>query len=391
MNAHMKNMLLFLFTSILAVVSAGAQNTEFAGDVRDVRVVRSVEQHPGSSLLWEPYIAEWKPKHLVVAYGAGIPGKTDMGDIVASVSTNDGDTWSEPAFVFDHNQRFGAMQFGYANAVLYKPPGQDVMWCFAMRCPMNYQHSEDSQLVGAFSGDGGRSWTPVEMAMHYTGPLIIVGGIQRIMENGQPRYLLPAHRNTRRNDPLGSRDQFMLSSTSLLEWRLAGHIPQPESGPVFLHEGNLAPGDTEGELKLVMRTANWEEKAALDPPRAFSSVSKDGGRTWTPARQEPDLWNARSKGFFGQSTNGTHLYVYNDGPAMPKPGARTSLRYKLQSTPGGVWSAEKTFYDSGTHNSYPTLIEIAPGEFRAVWDSGTRERPRTHIRFGKFHVSSDAK
>lgn len=372
----------FLF--VCPVVSI--RGADYKGDVTDVRVVRTMEQHPGSSLLWEPYIAEWKPKHLVVAYGAGIPGKTDMGDIVASVSTNDGDSWSEPSFVFDHNQRFGAMQFGYANAVLYKPPGQDVMWCYAMRCPMNYQHSEDSQLVAAFSADGGRSWTPVEMAMHYTGPLIIVGGIQRIVENGQPHYLLPAHRNTKRNDPLGDRDQFMLSSTSLLEWRLAGHIPQPASGPVFLHEGNIAFGDSENELKLVMRTANYEEKAALDPPRAFSSISKDGGRTWTPAQQESDLWNARSKGFFGKASDGTHLYVYNDGPAMPKQGARTSLRYKLQPT-GGAWGEEKTFYDSGTHNSYPTLIEVKPGDFRAVWDSGTVEKTRTHIRFGKFRLS----
>src|SRR5450432_2833684 len=111
MNAPMRNTLLLLFASIMAGVSARAQNAEPTGDVKDVRVVRSVEQHPGASLLWEPYIAAWKPKHLVVAYGAGIPGKTDMGDIVASVSTNDGDTWSEPAFIFDHNQRSGAMQF----------------------------------------------------------------------------------------------------------------------------------------------------------------------------------------------------------------------------------------------------------------------------------------
>ncbi|EDY18851.1 hypothetical protein CfE428DRAFT_3509 [Chthoniobacter flavus Ellin428] len=251
----MKQLLTLLLGIAVFQSAAFAGPDEYTGDVKDVRVVRSREQHPGASLLWEPYIAQWKPKHLVVAYGAGIPGKTDMGDIYASVSTNDGDTWSEPAFIFDHNQRFGSLQFGYANPVLFKPPGQDVLWCFAMRCSMNYQHSEDSQLVGAFSADGGRSWTPVELAMHYTGPLIIVAGIQQIMENGQPRYLLPAHRNTRRNDPLGSRDQFMLSSTSLLEWRLAGHIPQPESGPVFLHEGNLAPGDAPGELKLVMRTA----------------------------------------------------------------------------------------------------------------------------------------
>ncbi|HYR59597.1 MAG TPA: sialidase family protein, partial [Chthoniobacteraceae bacterium] len=131
---------------ILACATACAQDADFTGDVTDVRVVRGVEQHPGASLLWEPYIAEWKPKHLVVAFGAGIPGKTDMGDILACVSTDDGAKWSEPAFVFDHNQRFGAMQFGYANAVLYKPPGQGVLWCFAMRCPMNYEHSEDSQL-----------------------------------------------------------------------------------------------------------------------------------------------------------------------------------------------------------------------------------------------------
>lgn len=362
---------------------AFAQDEKFTGDVTDVRVIRSFEQQPGSSLLWEPYIAEWKPKHLVAAFGAGIPGKTDMGDILASVSTDDGNKWSEPALVFDHHQRFGAMQFGYANAMLYKPPGQDVLWCFAMRCPMNYQHSEDSQLVAAFSGDGGRSWTPVELAMHYTGPLIIVGGIERIVENGQPRYLLPAHRNTRRNDPLGSRGQFMLSSTSLLEWRLAGHIPQPEGGGVFLHEGNLAVGDAENELKLVMRTAQdgVKDNLPLDPPRAFSSVSKDGGRTWSPAKQEPELWNSVSKGFFGRATNGSHLYVYSDGPAW----SRMALRYKVQPA-AGAWSEERTFFDAGTHNSYPTLIESAPGEFRAVWDSGTKERTRTHIRFGKLRL-----
>jgi hypothetical protein len=361
-----------------------AQSPDYTGDVTEVQVVRRVEQHPGSALLWEPYIAQVKGKHLVVAFGAGIPGKTDMGDIMASVSLDDGAKWSEPSLVFDHNQRHGALQFGYANAMLYKPPGQEVVWCFAMRCPMNYQHSEDSQLVGAYSGDGGRSWTPVELAMHYTGPLIIVGGIQRIMEKGEPRYLLPAHRNTRRNDPLGTRGQFLLSSTSLLEWRLAGHIPQPEGGGVFLHEGNIAFGESEQELKLVMRTAKDNEKdnQPLDPPRAYSSLSRDGGKTWSPAQPEPALWNSVSKGFFAKAATGAHVYVYSDGPAW----SRMSLRYKLQSA-GGAWGEEKTFFDAGTHNSYPTLIEVAPGDFRAVWDSGTKERHRTHIRFGKLKLA----
>ena len=49
-----------------------------------------------------------------------------------------------------------------------------------------------------------------------------------------------------------------------------------------------------------------------------------------------------------------------------------------------AWSGEKTFFDAGIHNSYPTLIETAPGEFRCVWDSGDEKRPRRAIRFGKL-------
>ena len=50
-----------------------------------------------------------------------------------------------------------------------------------------------------------------------------------------------------------------------------------------------------------MRTARdgTQDNLALDPPRAYSSVSKDGGRTWSPAQQEADLWNSVAKGFFG--------------------------------------------------------------------------------------------
>jgi len=357
------------------------------GDVTDVRTVRHMDKHPGSSELWEPYLVQWKGRQLVAAFGVKIPGKTDMGDIMASVSTDDGDTWGDPVPIFDHRVRQGTIQFAYANAILFKPPGQDVLWAFAMRCPMNYRHSEDSQLVGAYSADGGRSWIPVELSMGYTGPLICVAGPYAFTEKGQTRYLFPMHRNTKRNDPLGSRDHFVLSSTSLMEWNLAAFVPQPVTGPkVFLHEGNIAPGDAPGELKMVMRTADYEaENKMTDPPRAFSTVSTDGGRTWSPAKQEPDLWNARSKAFFGRTAGGTHVYVYSDGPAMPAPTARTSLRYKLKPA-GGAWGAEKTFYDAGTKNSYPTLVEVAPGEFRAVWDSGDATTPRTHILFGKFSL-----
>jgi hypothetical protein len=356
---------------------------DFKGDVTDVTVVRRVEQQPGSALLWEPYIAEWKPKHLVVAFGAGIPGKSDMGDILASVSTDEGKKWSEPAYVFDHHEHFGPIQFAYANPILFKPPGQEVIWCFAMRCPMSRPHSEDAELAAAYSGDGGKSWVPVELVMHYSEPLIVVAGIQVIQQDGHPLYLLPAQRNSRRNDPaLGDREQFVLASTSLLDWKLRGFVPRPQGIDVWMHEGAIAEGDAPGELKMVCRTCSYlHEGKPLDPPRAFSSISRDGGRTWTPGAAEPDLWNSVAKSYFGKSQTGLHIYVYSDGPAW----SRMALRYKLQS-PGGAWSEEKTFFDSSAHNSYPTLIEHAPGEYYCVWDSGTADRPRTHIHFGKLKI-----
>ena len=358
----------------------------YNGDVTDIRVIRRIESHPDAWRLWQPFIAQWKSKHLVVAFAAMTNGKKDMGDIFASVSKDDGDTWGEPVAIFDHNRRQGAIQFAYANPVLFKPADQDVLWCFAMRCPIVYENSEDSQLAGAFSADGGYSWTPVELAVHYAGPLILNAGIQPTEIRDQRCFLLPAHRNSLQKDPLGSREHFVLSSTSLLEWNLEAFIPQPQSHRVFLHEGNIAPGDAPGELKMVMRTANYEDtNLTTDPPRAYSSVSRDGGHTWSAAQPEPELYNAKAKGFFGRAADGTYIYVYNDGPAQPAPGSRMALGYKTKPA-GGVWSREKTFYDAGIKNSYPTLIEVRPGDFRAVWDSGTAEESRTHIHFGKLRI-----
>ena len=378
---------------VLTVATGRAQEASHKGDVTDVRVVRRVEQHPQAWRVWQPFIIQGeKKRQLIVAFGAMVNRKNDMGDILATVSRNDGDTWEEPVVVFDHRRREGALQFAYANPVLYRAPGQDVIWCFAMRCPIACHNSEESQLVGAFTGDGGLSWTPVEMAMRYTGPLILCSTVVEAEFEGQKRFLLPAHRNTLAADPRGSRDHFVLSSTSLLEWKLEAFIPQPTNARVFLHEGNIAPGDAPGELKIVMRTANYDDDSlTTNPPRAYSSVSKDGGRTWSPAQAEPELHNAKSKGFFGRAKNGTHIYVYNDGPAQREVtvdfprGGRTSLRYKTQP-PGGAWSAQKTFFDAGIKNSYPTLVEVAPGDFRAVWDSGTADTPRTHIHFGKLKL-----
>lgn len=82
------------------------------GDVTDVRTVRRVEQHPSAWRVWQPFVIQGnRPRDLIVAYGAMVNGKKDMGDILATVSKDDGDTWQEPVVVFNHLERQGAIRF----------------------------------------------------------------------------------------------------------------------------------------------------------------------------------------------------------------------------------------------------------------------------------------
>lgn len=148
------------------------QGAAHEGDVTDVQVLRAVEQHRQAWRIWRPVIVQGlKKQHLIVAYGSMLNGKKDMGDIHVMLSTDDGLNWSEPNAIFSHDVLQGDLQFAYANPVLYRVEGQAIIWCFAMRCPIQQRNSEESHLVGAFTADGGRSWTSVELAMHYTGPL----------------------------------------------------------------------------------------------------------------------------------------------------------------------------------------------------------------------------
>jgi hypothetical protein len=254
-----------------------------------------------------------------------------------------------------------------------------------MRCPQDYRDSEDSDLCAAYSGDGGLTWHHVELVMDFHSPLITCAGIVPITEKGITRFLLPVHRNTKRHDPLGDRQQFVLESRSLLRWKLSGYIPMPDTGPIFQHEGNIAPSDRDGELKIVMRTATYtSDGKALEPARAFSSVSSDGGRTWSSSQPEPNLYNSVSKSFFGRDSLGRHIYVYNDGLAW----SRRALYYVIKE-PNTDWSKPHLFYFENNRNSYPTLIEDKTGEFLCVWDSSNNpQKRRTVIRFGRLRLDN---
>ncbi|MCK4629803.1 MAG: exo-alpha-sialidase [Bacteroidales bacterium] len=168
-----------------------------------------------------------------------------------------------------------------------------------------------------------------------------------------------------------------MQSYDLINWELASYIPRPDD--VWIYEGVIAEGEQPGELKMVMRTAQYySQRQALPVPRAYSSISKDNGKTWSMAVEEPALWNTCSKGFFGKDSFGRHIYVYNDDERSVRNGL-----YYVVKEPGKKWSKPRLFYWDNNRNSYPTLIEKEPGVYLCVWDSSDGlEKKRTAIRFG---------
>ncbi|MEX2409873.1 MAG: sialidase family protein [Candidatus Paceibacterota bacterium] len=371
-----------LLPLIIVTLITQACMAQFLGDVKKVVTIDTLDRSSVYKQVWQPYIAEWDEDHYVVAYGQKLKGKSDLGNIVTSISMDGGKTWMSPITIFDHTLPDGRQRYAYANPVLFKPDGQDIIWCFVMRAPLHYPDSEDSKLAAAYSSDGGLSWKQVELSVHFGSPLITNAGIVPVEEDGVTKYLLPVHRNTKRHDPKGDAEQFVLESTNLLSWHLAGYIPRPDS--VWVHEGNIAEGANPDELKIVMRTAEYYEwKTALDVPRAYSSVSTDVGKTWTKAKMEPDLWNTASKGTYEKDSKGRHIYIYNDGPR----GERKRLYYKIKE-PGKEWSEARLFYWANNRNSYATLLEKEPGVFLSVWDSSNQiNRKRTVIRFGILNLN----
>jgi hypothetical protein len=389
-NGNIRFMKKIQFIGILALILSIFQpvnaQKDYKGDVTDIVTVDTLSKNSPYSRIWQPYISKWDDKTYIIAYGKNLSGKSDMGDIVCSVSKDKGKTWGVPVTIFNSQVMSGTVRYAYANAVLYKDPEQDIVWCFAMRCPHYYPNSEEGEICAAYSGDGGLTWYQAELINEFHSPAIIVAGIQKVKDKKGTRYLLPAHRNTLHADPLGDRMQFVLESRDLLHWRIAGYVPQPEP-KIFMHEGNIAEWSDPGELKMITRTATYEDYKQLNPPVAYSSVSTDGGRTWSTGKPEPLLYNSVSKAFFGKDSLGNHIYVYSSGPAWE----RKELWYKIKQ-PGKEWSEPKLFYFDNNRNSYPTLTEDIAGDWLCTWDSSNDPKTaRTAIRFGRISVKKNIK
>ncbi len=359
----------------------------YTGDVQNVVTVDALWPDSPYHHIWQPFLCTDAGGQLVAAYGTKLHSKGDMGALWCARSRDGGQTWTRRVPILHHDIAHNGGGFGYANPVLYRAPGCETIWCFAMRSALHMPNTEFSQLCAAVSSDGGASWRPVELAVLYPVFPITCQHITAIPDDEGTRYLLPVHVHFSKDFPGDpSRAQMVLASRDLLTWRLGGYVPCQAEDPAFLHEGGIAAGDEPGEWVMAMRTAahnRYPEPHASQ--KAFVSTSRDGGRTWSVAAPEPALHNTVAKGYFGDDGHGLQIYVYSAGPAWQ----RGPLHYTTRRR-GGPWAEPRPFFDQGGaegKNSYPTLIAQGPGKFACIWDSS--DAPGQHrqcIRFGTLEV-----
>jgi len=121
------------------------------------------------------------------------------------------------------------------------------------------------------------------------------------------------------------------------------------------------------------------------PKRLAVSVSHDGGKTWSIAR-DTDIPNpGSSAGVLGLS-NGEWAMIYNDTES-----GRHSLAVSISGNEGSSWEWTRhleldTSGEKATASHYPTMIEGADGSLHAVYSfhHNDREGPHKTIKYARF-------
>jgi glycosyltransferase involved in cell wall biosynthesis len=134
-------------------------------------------------------------------------------------------------------------------------------------------------------------------------------------------------------------------------------------------------------------------------------AAEDARVVIVPRRPLPSGWNGKQHACFRMAEHGLghdpalEWFLFTDADVRLEPDAvARALGFALRSKSSLVSTVPREITGSlGEMLLVPQqgaltittelgVIEVAPGDFRAVWDSGTATTPRTHIQFGKFKL-----
>jgi sialidase-1 len=301
-------------------------------------------------------------------------------DIVVKRSTDNGMTWSGMHFLTHGNQE------AFMDPVALVDEVTGTIFLFANRWPANDVSMKENSAWVITSTDDGQSWSePLNITSEIVAPGHLMNGFGPgsgfQMKGGiyHNRLILP----TRQHDGQNLRNRTVYSDDHGKTW----HVGEPaDVGGEY--EITEASPDT---LIYTLRAGNGMRKKGW---------SYDGGISWTPAVEDPQLQTTKLYGGCQSSILSVGDVLLYSGPAGGNPDNmhedRQNLRIYRCFDKGRSWSDHMLLFDKAA--GYSNMAQLPNGDLALIFETADTEgfprmlpglRPPGWMRLDVIHLSKD--
>ncbi len=354
----MRRLALFLATASTALAASFDSGTVIASDGAAYRQSAY------------PVITRIANGRLVTAF-AVMPKDGPDPYIAASISDDNGRTWSAPVKALDVPAKNDADP-----TLLWD--GRK-LFVYSTTVPLKRTVIATSQMFYTTSADG-KAWSePAEIPMPWK---YSVGKRHRSFTLLDGSLIMPISWDlwAERGTPARTEGEMNLASGVFkskdgIEWRAFGWIHTTDPKVLPSSTGGLCePALVElqsGELYMLLRSGT---------NHLYETRSKDNGVTWDPPRPSPLVSHNTPAGLWRLDDHPNEIIaIFNHSPLTRYP-----LSVALSADGGRTWSTPRDVATSnGPQISYPNIVQATDGRFVAVWQA-QREDGGRDIRWARF-------
>jgi len=320
-----------------------------------------------------PNVARLADGKLLAVWGAsGRSGETDSR-IMGSLSSDSGKTWSSAAQILSQPKAWN----GDASIVV---DGKKTM--VFVTVVENPRLIEKLEIWKTTSMDFGKTWSnPVLVPMPHKysdskthaglklrdGTLLLPYSWDIWIEEG----MIP-----KTEGEMNLKASALISRDHGETWQAGGdvHVEAPRTSP-FSTGGACEPGIVQlasGELYMLVRTSTTN---------AWESRSRDGGKTWTPAKPSALTAHNTPVALWRLDNSPEIVAAWNNSPRYRWP-----LTVALSKNEGRSWSTPRELANTPKiKTSYPSITQANDGNIVVVWQQELPEKMGRDIRFARFN------
>ncbi|HCN76931.1 MAG TPA: hypothetical protein DIT13_07030 [Verrucomicrobiales bacterium] len=323
------------------------------------------------------------------------PGDIGDHDIVMKRSSDGGKTWTGEILILDDEDRV------CTDLTLGFDRGTQKLWLFFLKDKKQFAHLS--------STDNGLTWQgPVVIHDQVTKPewdqlrgkpdtkpFNPKSHAQRWERDWHQRYgcgpghamvqlksgrlLVPArHREDIGGGRLRSFAHCFYSDDHGASWQLGGTIGMHTSECQFIELND-------GGIRVISRNESAED--APDNLRHLTSISKDGGQTWSALRRQEELITPRCHGSLERLDEKTLLFCSPASPFRQKehPYGRYNLTIRISHDEGASWSAGRAVWPHP--GSYSDIAVMTDGSIAVVYERADKGSSHywDELHFARFN------